>query len=257
MPYYHVYICYYDKNREKNQMLYYDLSEGSVNEKIAIPYMENKKFFVGGRVYNPAEIDEVIVLESECRFDELRLYGKSSPVGVSIGYFIDCFANNGVKGLYARTHKFIHAPPREKEEMKSVSEWTARSRKESEQRMTECAAFMGLDDNWFSATSALQLQEVAVTLVAQKKGITLSRESVERILSKRVENLSFNEQYEAFSKHVKDVSGIEMPILTAHLRKMRAMVLHQGYNPKPEETKPLVDFTVGLLQKLKSISDRT
>lgn len=118
----------------------------------------------------------------------------------------------------------------------------------------ESASFLGLDTNWSVATCALQLQEVAVTLVAKKKEIKLDKANVERVLNKRIETLSFGYQYKAFSKLVKVTFGIEMPILTTHLRKMRTKVLHEGYNPKPEETDSIVRFTIGLLQKLNNIS---
>jgi hypothetical protein len=45
-----------------------------------------------------------------------------------------------------------------------------------------------------------------------------------------------------------------MPILVPQLRRMRVNVLHEGYNPEPEEKDSLVSFTIGLLKKLNSIS---
>ena len=120
--------------------------------------------------------------------------------------------------------------------------------------LVNSASFLGLDNNWFLATSALQLQEVAVTLVANRKKIMLDKANVERILNKRIQNeLSFNDRYEAFIKQVKDSFKIEMPILASHLRRMRVKVLHEGYNPQPEETKSIVDFTIGLLRRMESI----
>jgi len=124
---------------------------------------------------------------------------------------------------------------------------------EPEASLMESAKFLGLDTNWSSATSALQLQEVVITLVAKRKGIRLDKSSVEKLLGKKIQNFSFNHQYAAFSEHVKDF--IEMPILAKHLRKMRVKVLHEGYNPKPEETQSIVSFTIGLLGKLEKIYD--
>lgn len=123
--------------------------------------------------------------------------------------------------------------------------------------LMESASFLGLDANWSSATCALQLQEVAVTLVARRKNIKLDKANVEKLLSKRIGVFSFSDQYEAFCKQVKTRFNIEMPILTTHLRRMRVKVLHEGYNPKPEETEFIVGFTIGLLQKLNSISKAT
>jgi len=120
--------------------------------------------------------------------------------------------------------------------------------------LMESASFLGLDFNWSLATCALQLQEVAITLVAKRKNILLDKANVERTLNKRIQRLTFNDQYEAFSVQVKKSFEVEMPILAQHLRKMRAKVLHEGYNPKPEETESIVGFTIGLLQKLEGIN---
>lgn len=120
--------------------------------------------------------------------------------------------------------------------------------------LMKSATFLGLDTNWFLATCALQLQEVAVTLVAKRKNIKLDKANVERLLKKKIESLSFNDRYKAFSRQVKASFDIELPILTTHLRKMRTKVLHEGYNPKPEETESIVSFTIGLLRKLNNIA---
>jgi hypothetical protein len=34
-------------------------------------------------------------------------------------------------------------------------------------------------------------------------------------------------------------------------------VLHEGYNPEPEERDSLTSFTIGLLKKLKDLCDET
>jgi hypothetical protein len=114
------------------------------------------------------------------------------------------------------------------------------------------ANFLELDTNWALATSALQLQEVAVKLFADRKGITLDKANVEKILKKKIQGeLSFSDCYEAFVKQVKDSYKLKMPILASHLRRMRVKVMHEGYNPQPEETELLVDFTIGLLQRME------
>jgi|GEM_PF-2947938 len=122
--------------------------------------------------------------------------------------------------------------------------------------LAKLASFLGLDENWFSATCALQLQEVAITLFAKQKNIKLDKKHVERILNKKIDSLSFNEKYEAFSKEIKRLYNVDMPILTTQFRKMRAKILHEGYNPQPEEKDAIVQFTLGLLQKLKDISEK-
>lgn len=116
------------------------------------------------------------------------------------------------------------------------------------------ASFLGLDDNWFLAVCALQLQEVAITLFAKHRNIKLDREHVEAILNRKVSSFTFNERYEALSKEVKRLYNVDMPILTTQFRRIRGKILHGGYNPEPEEKEAIVRFTLGLLQKLRSIS---
>jgi len=118
------------------------------------------------------------------------------------------------------------------------------------------AGFLGLDANWFLATCALQLQEVAMKVIAKRKGIKLDKREVEKILKRKVEMLSFNHQYKAFSEVLKTRFGVEMPYLPIQLRKMRVKVLHEAYNPKPEETNSIEVFTIGLLQKLSNVANQ-
>ena len=166
-----------------------------------------------------------------------------------IDYIQRCYAEGKLEGLFLCTDDFITSPPKE-EPTKKPSELTI--------DLVESASFLGLDKDWSLAASALQLQEVAVTSVAKRKGIRLDKANVEGVLNRKTEGeLSFNDQYEAFSIQVKDAFDTEMPIPTAHLVKMRAKVLREGYNPQPEETESIVNFTIGLLQKLKDISETT
>jgi len=116
--------------------------------------------------------------------------------------------------------------------------------------------FLGLNSNWVSSVVALQLQEVSVIITSKKLGIDLNKETVAKILGKKFskdETLSFNQRYEAFSEEMKR-RNINMPKLTSDLRKMRQRVLHEGYNPTPEETKAILQFTAGLLDKLCPLS---
>jgi hypothetical protein len=121
--------------------------------------------------------------------------------------------------------------------------------------LIDAASFMGLDTNWSVATCALQLQEVSIKLVAEKTKIKLDKANVEKLLKAKIPSkfFSFNHQYEAFSKEVKRLFEVDMPILTKHLRKMRVKVLHEGYNPQAEEKDSIVSFTTGLLKKLEDI----
>jgi hypothetical protein len=124
--------------------------------------------------------------------------------------------------------------------------------------LMESTSFLGLDTNWSVAVCALQLQEVAVTIVAEKAKIGLDKANVDRILNAKIppKDFSFNHQYEAFRKEVKRLFNVDMPFLITQFRRMRVKVLHEGYNPEPEEKDSLVSFTIGLLQKLNSICEK-
>lgn len=125
----------------------------------------------------------------------------------------------------------------------------------TESDLARYTAFLGIDRNWMSATYALQLQEVSITMVAQKKGIALNRENVERILNKKIKekDFSFSHQYEAFAKEVKRLYKIEIPLLPMWLRKMRQAVLHEGHNPTEKEKELAISATVCLLKELKKV----
>lgn len=114
---------------------------------------------------------------------------------------------------------------------------------------------MSLDENWLFAAIALQSQEVAVVFYSKKLGIDLSKQNVEKILNKKIEDdyLPFGLMYDAFSKEVERLYRVQMPSLAKGFREMRTDVLHRGCNPKEEETNALITFTNGLLKKLESI----
>jgi len=124
--------------------------------------------------------------------------------------------------------------------------------------LMESASFMGLGTNWSIAVCALQLQEVGVILVAEKLKIDLDKANVERILRTKIQSkdFSFNHQYEALRAEIKRLFNVDMPFLTTQFRKMRVKVLHEGYNPEPEEKDALVSFTIGLLKKLQDICNK-
>jgi hypothetical protein len=125
--------------------------------------------------------------------------------------------------------------------------------------LMDAASFLSLNTDWSVATCALQLQEVSIKLVAEKSKIDLSKTNVERLLNAKIpsSDFSFNHQYEAFGKEVKRLFKIDMPFLTTQFRRMRVKVLHEGYNPEPEEKDSLVSFTIGLLKKLEDICSKT
>ena len=246
MPYYHVYIGYTDKKGKRTGFFTFGLSEAHVKERIVAPYLKNKAFMFSGIIVHPSDIEPIYIFRSKEGYAKnIILPNGKSALGEENEYIINCFLTEQVKGVSDCTDDFITLPPEEKEELKTP---------ELTIDLMESATFLGLDTNWSLATCALQLQEVAVTLVAKKNKIKLDKANVERLLNREIEDLSFNDKYKAFSRQVKDSFDVEMPILTTDLRRMRTRVLHKGYNPKPEETESIASFTIGLLKKLKDIS---
>ena len=222
MPFYHVRIRHKEPEH-KYEFTNYELDLSEEDAKtLGEQYKKGMVFFKG------KWIDALSIKEIEIR----QTYNKSYNYFPSLSSSTIFYGNR--TDIKIVTRKFITSPPT--------------------LGLMESASFLGLDTNWSLATCALQLQEVAVTLVAKRKNIKLDKANVERLLNKKIKDLSFNDQYEAFSKQVRDLFNVEMPILTTHLRKMRAKVLHEGYNPKPEETDSITGFTIGLLRKLKDIS---
>lgn len=225
MPYYHVRIL-----RKGSSLYSYEanLSKDDV-EKIGEQYREKRKLLFGGEWVEPLNIEEILIRKTKSHSKEYAdLFERGVARIFKLGYGTNV------------TRQFIISPPSPPTEASDL---------------VKAAEFLGLDTNWSLATTALQLQEVAIVIIAKKKGIKLDKPNVERILNRQVGTLSFNEKYEAFSKTLKTLYNIEMPILTAHLRKMRTNVLHKGYNPKPEETASIIIFTTGLLKRLNQIEE--
>jgi hypothetical protein len=129
------------------------------------------------------------------------------------------------------------------------------SEREPDEDLVMSSKYLGLNQNWFSATCALQLQEVSIKLVADKIGLDLKQSNVEKLLGKKFESkdFGFNQRYEAFGNIVKKSFDIDMPFLATQFRKIRVKVLHEGYNPQPEERDSLVSFTLGLMKKLEDV----
>jgi hypothetical protein len=125
----------------------------------------------------------------------------------------------------------------------------------TESDLVKFTEFLGIGRTWMSATYALQLQEVSITMVAQKKGISLERENVKRILNRKIKDKewSFDLQYQAFTKEVKRLYDIEISSLPRFLRKMRQAVLHEGYTPKEDEKELIISVTIALLKELKKV----
>lgn len=120
-------------------------------------------------------------------------------------------------------------------------------------KLAESCDFLALDFNWMISTISLQLQEVAMTLVASRLGIKLDKSNVSRILGKRFEKgVAFKDRYFAFCKEIKRLKDITLSQLPTDLRGMRTRVLHEGTSPNTSEAKLLTNFTCAFLDDLSS-----
>lgn len=242
MPYYLVRIRYVSKLTRKTETCgQYDMTEEEVTKLVAEPYMNGEEFMFLGRRIDPNQIEFIHIFRTEQSVAEMIKEHSFHGKEIVLKQITD-----GAVGEYA-TSLFITSPPPVRRKPKP-------QKPEVITDLMDSASFLKLDINWSSATCALQLQEVAMTLTAKKKNIKLDKASVEKLLNKKIEDFSFNDQYEAFSKQVKVLCNVDMPLLTTDLRQMRRRVLHQGYNPTREETDSIMNFTIGLLRKFEDIS---
>ena len=118
---------------------------------------------------------------------------------------------------------------------------------------------LNLDINWMISAISLQLQEIAILKCASSNNIKLDKNNVEQVLGRKIKEetkkyLSFGDQYDLLSYKIEQERQVKMPKLTKDLRKMRVRVLHEGYNPVPEETDGIANFSLGFLDKLKEIT---
>ena len=242
MLWYHIYIVYTNKKGEIERAFIWNMPEEFAKERFAEPYLKGDSLMVGGCVVYHSKIDEIAFYGSEKKWEELVLpNGKSPRDERNYRYISDCFDRKLVKGVIVFTYYFITSPPQKKEE-------TLPS------KLLQHVSFLSLDENWMFSTIALQLQEVTVTILSKRFGIVLDKQNVEKVLDKKVKgDLTFNVKYDAFSKEIERLYKVKMPIMTKNLRRMRTEVLHKGYNPEKEETKAIVSFTIGFLQKLETI----
>ena len=122
-------------------------------------------------------------------------------------------------------------------------------------KLADDCEFLGLDFNWMLSTIALQLQEVAITLVATKLGIRLDQSHVSEILGKPIEKeLSFKNRYLAFCSEIKRIKNVTLSILPSDFREIRRRVLHEGKPPQASEAKLLIEFTRSFLKDLHQVT---
>lgn len=194
MPYFHIHIEYVSKNtRLLNSFMLLDCSEEHLRSNIIKPIMSGMRFVFGRVIIYPELIESIVIYETEKKLEQILEDHKKEVLkqrGRSGLYYdkintIDDVIENIKKGEIGRktTYNFISSfPERDVSKRKPI---------EIDKDLISFASFLGLDQNWSSSTCALQLQEVAVILVAKKKGIELSKKSVERILNTQIKETSF------------------------------------------------------------------
>lgn len=236
MPYYHIRIKYvsgdkflhaYEVNLSREEIV-----------KLASQFQKGESIWFDGRTIFPKRVAELKIFETAFHLSYSSEYWHQS--------YPDGYRGNF--GGVEVTRQFIMRPPSipQEEAESRISTWFKN------------ISFLQLDENWITATIALQLQEVAVTILSKRFGIVLDKQHVEGVLGKKVNGeLTFNMKYDAFSKEVEKLCNVKMPIMTKDFRRMRTQILHMGYNPKREETDAIVSFTMGFLQKLERLEPKS
>lgn len=211
-----------------------NLSEEQIRS-IVNQFQKGECLWFDGRKVDPKNISEFKIYKTSyfCRFKS-QYFHENYPNG----YLMDF-------GGFDVTRDFIIQAPTafQSETHRLASE------------MLQHTKSLSLNENWPLAAIALQLQEVAVIYYSDKLGINLSKESVEKILGKKIKDdfLPFPAMYDALSKEIERIYNVQMPMLIKGLREMRTKVLHEGYNPKEEETDTIITFTNGFLKRMSTI----
>jgi len=236
MPNYHIRVI--EKSGDELFFAYELNLSREETTKMASQFERGESFWFDGRTIIPKRVVELKIFMTEFRGPFYsQWYHQNYPKGYNYN-----FSGSDV------TRQFVTKPP-------TISETSRLESPTSE--LSRHLPFLSLSEDWMCATIALQLQEVAVTILSKRFDIVLDKQNVEKILGKNVGNdLTFSMKYDAFSKEVERLYNVEMPRMAKDLRKMRTEVLHKGYNPKREETSAIVNFTAGFLQKLESIKPR-
>jgi hypothetical protein len=218
------------------------LSEKEV-EEIKEGKEQNRSFWVGERRFEPQEIVSITVYETPKKTTEY--YADSDMQLSEVKNWI-------INGRIGKNVTKLFFPL-------SVIDEEARSKIDE---LINAAKFLGLDENWFISTCALQLQETMIARLSKNKGILLDKENIKKIMNKKEVKVAsdyvpFSEKYKAFSVAIKSLDDIIMPNLTLELIRMRNDVLHYGYNPTTEEANCFVNYTADLLNRLNDSIEKT
>jgi len=214
---------------------FFNLSKKEV-EEIKEGKEQDRPFWVGERRFEPQEIVSITVYETSKKTSD---YSADSDMQLSevMNWIMNGRIGKNVTKLFFPL---------------SVIDEEAHSKIDD---LISAAKFLGLDENWFISTCALQLQETMIARLSKNKGILLDKENIKKILNKKEvkvpsEYVPFGEKYKAFSIAIKSLDDIIMPNLTLELIRMRNDVLHNGYNPTTEEATCFVSYTTDLLNRL-------
>jgi hypothetical protein len=246
MPYYHLRIRY---EKKPTGILSIFGDSGVIITQCSYNWTENKvktlrdmmkneeDILVGDELIHHDNVKSINVFKTEKNFTELlHLFNGDNEV-VRIAIFDGKIAENV-------TSQYFDYPIMQDKKHYAIDD------------LEKSVQPLGLDRNWFVATYALQLQEVIITIIAEKLGIILDKANVERILKSgnSIEgDVPFKLRYRAFSKEVKKLHNLDMPIMYEDMRTTRWKVLHLGQNPTSADVDAIVAFTIGLFEKLSKV----
>lgn len=117
MNLYHVYVHYKNKEGKETRQIQFNYARETVEQQVAIPYMKNKQFLLGGKVFHPSNIIQILIFESEKPAAEYILpNGNTMRNEPDTFYIAKCLAK-AIAGIYSCNSEFITSPPEEKKEL--------------------------------------------------------------------------------------------------------------------------------------------
>lgn len=103
---------YEDKKGEIKRIFSFDWKKEQTEKQVAIPYMKNKPFMVGGVVIHPCNVIQILIFESEKNAENYPLpNGKIVKNEKDVFYIAKSFSS--MEGIFAYTDLFITSPPKE------------------------------------------------------------------------------------------------------------------------------------------------
>ncbi len=167
MPYYHVIILFISKSTGRaNRQIIYDCDAEKVEKDIVQPMKDGKAFFAGDAVVYPELIEKFGIYRTEKTLEQI-IIDRTRPQSTANLYFsphialMDLTTELELRKLgQCVTSDFLRTLSN-----KEMNEESSNTQPD----IAKLSSFLGIDKNWMTSTNALQLQEVAVVLVARKK----------------------------------------------------------------------------------------